>query len=656
MPIQAQTADGMMHEFPDGTPDAVVDKAMSDYTTNEMPYNQFTQEQNAQTGNTPELLDLQTEAAKGIPILGAAVPDAPGSKQLEKEHPIISKIAQGAGAAISTAPLMLAAPAAFGADAAAPMLTNVLKAGGTFGTLGAVDTAAHGGSLKDIGISGGVNAITGGAAPLVGKAIGGVAKWGLNLIKPEAESILSKMNPLAVKQAAAAMKAEGLTDEQINQKIIKLGPEGLLSEYGPEMQGLAKAVVTSPGAQEGKQAIMSAVENRAQPDAVTARIKQGLDEAMGPAENMATAKREAVVNRAEGAEEPYDVWRATKITPTPAVKQLTQELEAHGLLASAKAIAARKSLATGQPVEPMENFFTTGERKDWPTAASWDYVKQAVDDKIASSYNGYRPTEATRDWVQLKNRIIDTVAKSSPDAAEKWEAARDSWSNPSEVIRAQERGAGVWNNKITDDELLHELTNYSQPARDAYKKAARAALEEQLDSSVRGNAKVTNLLQGKNAADKFRIITGNKNTNPEKLLNQVQNETAFMHAPKELGNSQANEAYLRQKQALTPNPKETLVGRFEERFPYAAHVFNPIRALPGYGTAKSFLTGRQAAQYEAARNVLGPLLASKGQQAQEYARALNNYNSTPRGLQPGLSTSALLRALAQPTLSKPASQ
>lgn len=37
MPIQAQSADGVIHEFPDGTPDAVIDTAMADYARGQQP-------------------------------------------------------------------------------------------------------------------------------------------------------------------------------------------------------------------------------------------------------------------------------------------------------------------------------------------------------------------------------------------------------------------------------------------------------------------------------------------------------------------------------------------------------------------------------------------------------------------------------------------
>ena len=653
MPIQAQTADGVMHEFPDGTPDEVVDKAVADYSTNEMPYKQFTQEQDAQTGNTPGLLDLQTEAAKGIPIAGAYVPDAPGSKQLEAEHPTLSKVAHAAGAAVALAPAMMAAPALFGASPTASLLANSLAGAGSGTALSAADEAARGGSWTDMGKAAIAGGITGGALPIVGKGIGTVFGGIMDLLKPEAKTIISGMNPLALEQASKTLKASGLTDAQIADKINQLGPEGFLGEVTPDMWGLTKGVASMPGAPEGKGAIINAVENRVNPTATTARIKQGLDDAMGPAENMATVSRELVESRAQGAKDPYEEWQATKITPTDDVKALVTQLDDAGYLDKARAAAKEESLGTGEPVDPMENFFTTGEQKDWPTAASWDKIKQAVDADITKSYVDYRPTTSTKNLTMLKNRIDDIVANSSPEAHAKWMAARDSWAAPSEIARAQERGAQVWDKGLTDDELLYELTNYSPAARAAHKQAARAALEEKLDASVNGNADVTKQLQGKNAADKFRMITGNKTTNPETLLNQMKNETSHVAAKKDLGTTTNKEAFKQAQELLTPDPTEHWLGRLMKRIPYAPHVQNPLAYTPGYGTAQKMLTAKQAADYEAARNVLGPMLTSKTQQAQEYAKALNNYNPVQRGLPAGMATSAVARALAQPQMTQP---
>ena len=125
MPI-AQAFDGTTHQFPDGTDPSVIDKVMADYTASVDQSKVGNSIIDPTTGGTFETLKhaavIPQEAAKGVPVAGAFVPDSADTKQLEAEHPGLATATRGVGSALALAPLMAAAPAAFGKTAApAPM-------------------------------------------------------------------------------------------------------------------------------------------------------------------------------------------------------------------------------------------------------------------------------------------------------------------------------------------------------------------------------------------------------------------------------------------------------------------------------------------------------------------------------------------------------
>ena len=59
MTIQAQSADGVIHEFPDGTDNAVIDKIMKDYATNQ-PQNKLNTNNTLLTKNINDIPNTNT--------------------------------------------------------------------------------------------------------------------------------------------------------------------------------------------------------------------------------------------------------------------------------------------------------------------------------------------------------------------------------------------------------------------------------------------------------------------------------------------------------------------------------------------------------------------------------------------------------------------
>lgn len=558
------------------------------------------------------------------------------------EHPNAATAGHVAGNTLGLAPLMALAPAAMGIDAGASLLANTGAGAATNALISGSDAAIRGEPIIENAVTG---AVTGGAVPILGKVIGGI----FNLVKPEAKTILSGFDSKAVKWAADAAKADGLTDAQIANMINEKGPQAFLGEYGNNTKGLTAAVGSMPGG-EGKAALTTSIEQRSSAPQISSRMKAELDEALGKPQNITQLTLEGMDQRAKEADPLWQSFKNAKFQPTPEIKSLVSDLEGLkdvgvDVFGRAKRMAALDAVGSNKPKAPMENFFTTGERKDWPTAQSWQHVKEALDKEIEGSFNQYgKASTETRRLKAIKDRLDDTLggSKVNKDAADLWNQAREKWGSHSSVMEAREAGKKAWDPKYTHDQMLEDLTNLSTPERAAYKEGARAALEEKMGNSISGDRQVRDLLRAPNVKDKISYLSGNKSYDPSKVIKAMENEANYANTSRLYGTTSEKEAIAAQKGNLTPNPEDLLINKLAEK--YAIHI-RPMDWLPGVSAAKGFSVGRQATKFENARSDLAKMLAAQGPQAQEYARALL---ATKPPSNAGPATASILRALAQP--------
>lgn len=647
MPIQAQTSDGTMHEFPDGTPGAVIDKAMADYTASideSKPNNNIIDQT---TGMTPETLKhaavIPQIAAKGAPILGAAVPDSEDTKRFEKDQPGLTTAFKGVGGALTMAPAMLAAPELFGINAAQGLVGNALTSGAVNAGIGAADAAARGEPIVEGAVTGG---LAGAAVPVVGKGLGAAFTGIAKLLTPEATGVLEGINKLALEKASTAARASGLSEADIANMINTKGPQAFLMEYTPEMFGQGTGIVSRAG-NEGKNAILQAYEKRGAPEAIKARIDKGINEGLGEPVNMTQASLENAAARKKEAGPLFEQFRSMKVHPTEDVKTLTGQLDELGYLKDARRIAKEEAAATGKPVEPTENFFTTGDQKDWPTTRSWSYVKQAVDEKIANSYDAHGiPTQATRRLRELKGRIDSVIGDSSPETKKVWDEARGIWESSKALDNARAEGSRVWNPNYSKDQLFQDLTDMSTQERQAFKEGARAALAEKAGQTVNGDANVAKMLRADNNKEKFTFLSLKKGYKPDSFLDELDHMAKETSASKALGTNAEKEAIAEGSRQMTANPKDLAVNKAAEL--YSMHV-TPLK-VPLSPIGK-FMERRQISKYEDMRNALGKLYTKQGPEAQEIARALLNYKTGGAGgPQLGQNTSAIINSLARPSV------
>jgi hypothetical protein len=579
------------------------------------------------------LKTLAQEAGSGVPIAGAWVPKSQETLQFEQQHPWYAGAARLAGGVGGTA-LGLAGLAAAGTgipEALAGTGLGALGANAAFGAgLSAADTAAR--QYHDTGevnpwnvaLSGAVGGVAGAAAPAIGsaasKVVGGVAnKIGSALgNKPQ----VGPVTGLGLDKAVNAVRASGLTDAQIAAKQAALGPEGMAGEYSPQLGGYTTGIANLPG--EGRDTIVNAYEQR-QAQAPQ-RIEDAITNAMGPRVNLVAqnAAREAAYR--SGADPIWNAWRNASVFPTQEVKDLTGLLEDHGFFNDAKNMLDIE----GQPWQ--QNFFTTGQRRAWPTTQAWSYAKQAIDGRI----NQNQPTfgnpgdpNKVRLYTGLKNRLLGIMSRNpSPTLDENgnpttignlWQRARDASANHFAIDNAQNLGKGIFDSTTNPDEFEAEWHTLSAPEQQAAQQGARQSIADLMDKTARGDTAVRDKFRAPAAQQKLRTMIGDPAADQltsameqEKLYRDQYNET--------IKNSQTA---IRQQYAgqVTPPNKPGLVQRM-------AHFYNPHVTPMGFleftGLPEMEANSREA-QYEQARAQLAKLLTAKGPQAANYVKALKNF-------------------------------
>jgi len=111
----------------------------------------------------------------------------------------------------------------------------------------------------------------------------------------------------------------------------------------------------------------------------------------------------------------YAQWRSTQVQPTDTLKALIPRLEAVGAFDKAKYLGSAKGISLS------ERFFTSGQNREYPTAATWDLVKRGLDSKIEQALSGGNKTRASA-LLGLKDELITKIGKT--EAGQVWNQAR----------------------------------------------------------------------------------------------------------------------------------------------------------------------------------------------------------------------------------------
>lgn len=170
---------------------------------------------------------------------------------------------------------------------------------------GAVEGGIYGGVYGAGGAEGDQRLIEGakgfGTGAAGGAIVGGAAGKMLPQISQEAR-LLNK-----------GMSADGVVPGDVASRLAALGPDGVVADLGPNLQGQAAAIATLPG--QGSQRIVDALKSRQ--SLANARIKAGVDDALGPAPQMSRIADELDEARKDISAQYEPVFRAKALSDDP---------------------------------------------------------------------------------------------------------------------------------------------------------------------------------------------------------------------------------------------------------------------------------------------------------------------------------------------------
>lgn len=510
-------------------------------------------------------------------------------KKFETENPVASKAANIAGAVGATIPLGATALGgrALGLEGSLPGRMIQGSLGGA--AIGGTDAAVRGESPEGGALAG---AAFGGFAPALGAAAGKAVSWVGEQLAPPLASMADLNSPA---RRMLLKSFQDATPEAIAAGQQRVGPHGFLGDITPELTDLTGSVGDSTG--PGKGIVRDAYGVRdTNPPPVSGnmgpttgprtRIEQALTEAFGPRTNVVQSTIADKAARAANADPLYEAWRSTAVPMTPELSTIAQLPSVRGAMSSAQKMAADEGQ---QFVDAQGN----------PTAQTWDYIKQAMDDRAKTA--GYGTNEA-RIAKGISQRIIGAIDNHpDPNVAGVWQRARQAWASPTAAMDAQEYGQSLFSKSMSADQVAHDLAPMSGPERAAVAEGSRAQVQQLMDASTRGDTQARNILLAPANQQKLAQVVGQPKA--DALLQSLQHEAELKAQNQNVvGGSQTTPKAARLALTAPPSTDTGWLGWWNKFSP----VDKPSTIIPQ-------LRGEfQNDQYSAARAQIAPLLTTPG--------------------------------------------
>jgi hypothetical protein len=315
---------------------------------------------------------------------------------------------------------------------------------------------------------------------------------------------------------------EGVTPYTVDQRLEEMSPHQFLGEFSPNTEAHMGAAAAPPG--QAKLEIVNSVGQRAKE--AGDRLRTTFDTYFGENENLAQLKRTREIDQKKASDPLYKAFKELPIPPTEKLQDLMPRLQA----ADAFGIAKHKAALEGVK---WDKDFGTGygpiEGGSMPTAQSWDYVKRALDQKIADSFDQYgRSTDYTRIYTGLKSELLDAIDNHpNPQVAGVWKQARQAFAGPAQISEAERLGRKIFT--LDQDELPFLTAGYSDGQMAAFRSSVRKELENRLGKPGKTELRTINEVLAPNNQQKFRWIIGDDAT--ENLVKSVEHEFNMHGAP-----------------------------------------------------------------------------------------------------------------------------
>lgn len=177
-----------------------------------------------------------------------------------------------AGGVYGTAPLIMAAPTAFGAGSG-PLFGRLALGAASGGAIGGGDAAVRSdGDISQTLLGIGKGAVAGAAGPVIGKAVGAGVRWA----RGAADDAISGISKPAQRYIESTIgNPERM--QSVQADLGKLGDQAVLADVSPSWRGVARGAAAQPSMRDE---IVNALINRA--EGAPTRLRSDADQFMGP--------------------------------------------------------------------------------------------------------------------------------------------------------------------------------------------------------------------------------------------------------------------------------------------------------------------------------------------------------------------------------------
>lgn len=492
MPLKAESADGVTHEFPDGTDSAVIDKAMKSYAaTAPKPAGKL--ERVGQGLMDPIYGAAQIGARMTEPgeDIGAAIADR--APELERERTqrreTVDKTVRDRERDIqarrpaadrnSTDWLRVGGSIPSTMALAPPVLGGIPGAviGGAMGAMIQPETDTENfGTEKAKAAAGGAVAggVLGGAGKLLGAA---VRSFGEYLAREYPENVMTQAVQKILKRMGQDEKASGPSAQDaldlINEAHATGKPMTLADVGGENTRALAGNVTRQPESRAvGERFLTQRDEGAAQRlSADVAKYVHGGDSMHRTTEALLQARSAAARPAYEVAMDParvVDSERLRTFLADPTVKQgIPAGLESQRL----------EALAAGQPYQPVSAMLDeAGSLRGVPNMRTLDAVKRGMDAQIEGERDAITGRLSQRGTMlnRVREQFVAELDALNPD----YRAARAVWGGYSSSLDAMRSGRAAF--RSSPDEIAAEIRGMTPANQEFYRLGVADAIRERL--------------------------------------------------------------------------------------------------------------------------------------------------------------------------------
>lgn len=399
------------------------------------------------------------------------------TEDAQAANPTTRMIGGIAGSVAGTAPLVAAAPAAFGIGAAS-LPARMLAAGSSGAAIGGADAAVRSDADPYETAKG---AVIGGGLGIAGPAVGDLAGRGYravmgNRATAEAARMAGTSKP-AVDVVARSLGADDAANA-VNTNIASAGPRAMLADAGPSTMSVLDTAIQRAGPGAGRAA--ERITQRAA--GATDDITNALDNALGQPQGMVNPLDELRSATQPARKAAYDAAYSTPISYADprgqALEKIVKTRVPGSVINKANNLMRVEGAQSKQILAKIaEDGTVTFEQL--PDVQQLDYITRALND-VSKAGDGAGALGGNTAEGRAYGGLSKTIRDLTKDLVPEYKVALDTAAEPIAAREAMLFGQQMLSKGVARDEVEAFVSGLSKAELDSVKGGVRATIAENL--------------------------------------------------------------------------------------------------------------------------------------------------------------------------------